>query len=297
ASIYGQSGSENNAPDTLASAGTASAAGEAIAPAAPVLAQPLDTRKIGRAAEVRLGFTTLVRDHALLWSSPFRARRSALKTVLPLLGATAAAFALDHHVAKGLPNTPDQVRYSKAVSVFGTDYSLAAASGVFLAAGAVTHNRHAVETGLLAVQALAHTESIAQMLKFAAGRERPDFGEDGPGRFWHRQQSFPSGHAMSTWAVATVISREYHQNRFIRYGIFAFPIVISAARLGGQRHFLSDVVAGGSIGYLVGGWIYDRHHDPALGGAPIHRRGWSVTPDVQYDPASRGVGVSLKLTR
>lgn len=211
-------------------------------------------------AQVASSFNTLVKDHALLWSSPFRSRNAALRTVLPFAAATAVALTLDRTVANGLPNTRDQVRYSKAVSLAGTYYTLGAAAGAFIALGAATHNGRAVETGLLAAEAVAHTESIAQMLKYAAGRERPDFGEGARGRFWHRQQSFPSGHAMGSWAVATVISKEYSHNRFIKYGIYALPLLVSASRVGAQRHFVSDVVAGGAVGHLLGRWLFHRHH-------------------------------------
>jgi hypothetical protein len=230
-------------------------------------------------SEVRRGFTTLVRDHALMWSSPVRAPRKALTTALPLVAATAVALQFDHPLASRLPNSRDQIRYSKAVSEAGAYYSVGAAAGAFVALGAVAGSRRAVETGLLAAASVAHTESISQMLKYAAGRERPDFGDTVRGRFWHRQQSFPSGHAMATWAVATVISREYHENRFIRYGAYAFPVLISLSRIGAQRHFVSDVVAGGALGHLIGGWLYDRHHNPALGGAAVRKRGVSITPD------------------
>jgi membrane-associated phospholipid phosphatase len=243
------------------------------------------------------GFTTLVRDHALLWSSPFRGGRAALRTTVPIAAATAFALTLDQPIVRRLPNTPDQVRYAKYVSASGTYYTLGAAAGAFVGVGAIAHNRRAIETGLLAAQAIAHTESIAQMLKFAGGRERPDYGEGHHGRFWRGQQSFPSGHAMGTWAVATIVSREYHQNRWLRYGVYAFPIAVSASRMGANRHFLSDVVAGGSLGYLIGGFLYNRHHDSTLGGAPVRGRGIAIRPDVQFDPKTRSVGVALHISR
>jgi hypothetical protein len=271
-----------------------------LAATAAAQTPPAETRetllaRIGR--QTGRGFTTLARDHALLWSSPVRGGRRALLTAAPIAAATALALALDHPIERRLPNTRDQIRYSKAVSAAGTYYTIGAAAGAFIGAGAIARDRRAVETGLLAAQAITHTESIAQMLKFAGGRERPDYGETCTGRFWRGQQSFPSGHAMGTWAVATIVSREYHENRWIRYGAFAFPIAVSASRMGAKRHFLSDVVAGGSLGYLIGGWLYDRHHDPALGGAPVRRRGVSIRPDVQFDPRTRTVGVALHISR
>ena len=253
--------------------------------------------KLGRSA--RSSFGTLVRDEALLWSSPVRSTRHSLRTILPLAGITGAALLVDRRIASGLPNSADQVRFSKGVSVAGTYYSLGAASAAFVGVGSLTGNRRALETGLLVAQAVAHTESIAQMLKYAAGRERPDFGDAGGGRFWHRQQSFPSGHAMGTWAAAAVISREYRHNRFIRYGIYALPLLVSASRIGAQRHFLADVVAGGSIGYLMGAWLYDRHHDPRHGpeSKRIGERRVSLKPGVRFDRRSSGVSFTLNISR
>jgi membrane-associated phospholipid phosphatase len=148
----------------------------------------------------------------------------------------------------------------------------------------------------LAAASVAHTESVSQMLKFAGGRERPDYGDATRGRFWHGQQSFPSGHAMATWAVATVISREYHHRRLIRYGVYALPIVIGASRIGARRHFLSDVVAGGAIGHLIGGWMYDRHHNPALGGATIRKRRVSITPEFGVNRKWGGFHLALNVS-
>jgi membrane-associated phospholipid phosphatase len=241
----------------------------------------------------RSGFTTLVRDEALLWSSPVRSKRNGMRIILPLAAVTGAAIAVDRRIASGLPNSADQVRYSKGVSVAGTYYSLGAASAAFIGIGSLTGNRRSVETGLMVAQAVAHTESIAQMLKYAGGRERPDYGDAGGGRFFRRQQSFPSGHAMGTWAAAAVISRQYHHNRFIRYGVYLLPVLVSASRIGAQRHFLSDVVAGGAIGYFMGSWLYERHHQPSAGDSkPIRTRRVSLKPGIRLD---RTGGVSFAL--
>jgi membrane-associated phospholipid phosphatase len=278
--------SAQNVPDTIES--VANIDGEP---------HPGLARRIARSTSSRFG--TLVRDEALMWTSPVRSSRSMVKTILPLAAITGAAFAFDRRIASGLPNSADQVRFSKRVSVAGTYYSLGAAAGAFVGVGALTGNSRAVETGIIVAQAVAHTESIAQMLKYAAGRERPDFGDAGGGRFWRRQQSFPSGHAMGTWAAAAVISREYHHNRFIRYGVYALPILVSASRIGAQRHFLADVVGGGSIGYLMGVWLYDRHHDPALGGRSkrIGSERVSLKPGIGFDRRSGGVTFSLNISR
>ncbi|HYO80350.1 MAG TPA: hypothetical protein VES20_03045, partial [Bryobacteraceae bacterium] len=118
---------------------------------------------------LRSGFSTLVRHEALLWASPFRSPRTTFRILAPLAAATGTAIALDRRLASALPNTADQVRYSKGVSVAGSWHTLAAASGAFVGVGAIMRDRKAIETGLIAAEAIAHTESIAQMLKYATG--------------------------------------------------------------------------------------------------------------------------------
>ena len=274
-----------------------------LTPAAPAQVQhfiePAPAPAAGKPSAFRNGFTSLVRDEAFLWSGPARTRWSSMKFLVPMAAATGVALAVDRSIASSLPNTRDQIRYSKAVSHAGAYYSLGGAAAAFAGIGALTGNKRALETGIIAAQAVAHTESIAQMLKYATGRERPDYGTNGGGRFWTRQQSFPSGHAMGTWAVATVISKEYHENRWIRYGVYALPVLVSASRMGAQRHFLSDVVAGGSIGYLMGSWLYRKHHNPALGGALVHNspRKILLHPSVGYDQTKGGVVFALGVSR
>ncbi len=248
-------------------------------------------------SEVSTGFTILARDHALLWSSPVRSPERAWKTALPLVAVTAVSLQFDRRLLAALPKSGDTMRYSKAVSQAGTYYTLGAAAGAFVALGAAAGNRRAVETGLLAAASVAHVESIAQILKYAAGRERPDFETGTHGRFWQRQQSFPSGHAMATWAVATIISKEYSDNRFIRYGIYAFPILVSVSRIGAQRHFPTDVIAGGALGHFIGSWLYDRHHDRALEGAGVRALGLSFAPSFNVKPKWGGFAFAVNISR
>jgi membrane-associated phospholipid phosphatase len=203
-------------------------------------------------------FVSVVRDHGAIWTSPFRMQRPDLGWLAPL-GLAVAAIPHDLRINGSLPNTPDQIRFAKGVSHLGDHRLLAGAAGAFFLAGKLTRNHRARETGLIAAQAMLHSHAVGQLLKFAAGRERPDSGP-GRGRFFNGEQSFPSGHAASTWAVATVISNEYRHRKLIRDGVYALPVIVSAARLGAQRHFASDLLAGGAMGHLIGRFLYHRHH-------------------------------------
>lgn len=230
-------------------------------------------------------FRTLLQDQKEIWTSPSRIGTHELTWLLPIIGATAAMTPFDARVAAALPNSTTQLNISRAVSQAGTFYAFGGLSATWFLAGRLTGSSRAQETGLLTAEALLNTQAVVQVAKFASHRERPDSnGHD----------SFPSGHAAGTWAVAAVISREYYDNKLIRYGIYALPIAVSAARVGAQRHYVSDVIAGGLIGNLIGTFVYRKHHDPALGGAPVERRSRAIPmPGVQLDPGSRTYALSL----
>jgi membrane-associated phospholipid phosphatase len=79
------------------------------------------------------------------------------------------------------------------------------------------------------------------LLKVAVGRERPN-GED--------NRSFPSGHASNAFALATVAERHYGWK--IGLPAYALAGVIGASRIEQDKHYLSDVLAGATLGFVVG---------------------------------------------
>jgi membrane-associated phospholipid phosphatase len=82
-------------------------------------------------------------------------------------------------------------------------------------------------------QGLVIEQGITQGLKFAIGRTRPDKSND---------QSFPSGHASTTFMIATVLQRYYGWKAgILGYGVASF---VSITRLRQNRHWASDVTAG-----------------------------------------------------
>jgi membrane-associated phospholipid phosphatase len=101
------------------------------------------------------------------------------------------------------------------------------------------------------------------LLKAAVHRERPN-GED--------QKSFPSGHASSAFALAAVAERHYGW----KVGVPAYGLAgaVAVSRLQRNKHYLSDVVAGSTIGYLVGRTVVRVNQPPASSRA----RQFGVTP-------------------
>lgn len=80
-----------------------------------------------------------------------------------------------------------------------------------------------------------------ELLKLAVGRERPNGQDD---------KSFPSGHTSNAFALAAVAERHYGW----KLGVPAYlaASLVGASRIQQDKHYLSDVVAGAALGYIVG---------------------------------------------
>ena len=79
------------------------------------------------------------------------------------------------------------------------------------------------------------------LLKEVVQRERPN-GDD--------QLSFPSGHASNAFTLAAVAERHYGW----KAGLPAYTLasLVAVSRLQRNKHYLSDVMAGATLGYIVG---------------------------------------------
>lgn len=91
------------------------------------------------------------------------------------------------------------------------------------------------------VPAVALAYGSTAVLKEAVGRERPN-GED--------HKSFPSGHSSNAFALASVIESHYGG----KAGAIAYPLAafVGFTRIRSNKRYLSDVVAGATLGFIVG---------------------------------------------
>ncbi len=102
---------------------------------------------------------------------------------------------------------------------------------------------------------LAHalTGVVNNSLKHLVGRARPKFMHAGPSEFFplagNGWDSFPSGHAMSSFAIATVLAVRFPK---IRWAMIVLASAISVSRLFRASHYLTDILAGVVLGVLIG---------------------------------------------
>lgn len=130
--------------------------------------------------------------------------------------------------------------------IIGQGYLQVGSSLVVYAFGRARHEPRVSHVGMDLLRAQILVGALTYALKVSVRRERPDGSN---------KQSFPSGHSSVTFATAWVLQRHL--------GWWSVPTFVvasytAASRLHENRHYLSDVVAGGAVG-LIAGRTVTRH--------------------------------------
>jgi membrane-associated phospholipid phosphatase len=144
-----------------------------------------------------------------------------------------------------------------------------------LAVGTLGHDRQLRGTSWDMGEAVVLGSLSVQVLKLAAGRERPN-ATTSPSRFGRGGVSFPSGHTTVAFAAAQVLADELPSDKWgwraLAYGLAA---ATAYARLDSNAHWLSDTVAGAALGMATGRFVSNREPDRksvvAMGVTPVHR--------------------------
>ena len=107
------------------------------------------------------------------------------------------------------------------------------------------------------VRAQLVAQAVTQSIKFSTQRTRPNGST----------LSFPSGHTASTFATATVVHRELGW----KAGVPAYAVAawVAASRMHADRHYLSDVVMGATIGIMAGRAVTVGAHNARFAVSPV----------------------------
>jgi len=237
-------------------------------------------------------FREMAKDQRGIVTSPMRLEKHDLRWLLPGAAMVGTAFALDRAVLHDVSTDSSRVNDFRSASNLTGIYIPVAAAGTALFAGTVRHDEHLRETGALAMRAMADAQLFTSFLKFATDRARPQSTGLSPqsGSFWpggshsSSADSFPSGHTANAFAVAHVIADEYPGWK-VKLAVYGLAAATGFERVQGREHFPSDVLVGGAIGYLIGGYVFDHHSSRSktrVTFAPMVGRG--------------GAGISLRIS-
>ena len=222
---------------------------------APLMAQTADAQGLVPPAKssspgIVSGFALdFLDDQKAIWTSPLHVTGNDLKWIAPVGVAGGVLFVFDHRISDAVKGDTSLRSPSNAISNVGL-IAPWAVPGAMWFIGSVKHNDHAAETGRLGIEAAVDSEVVMQVIKLATHRTRPN-GED--------SLSFPSGHSMEAFALASVLSKEYSDKKLVVFGSYGLATAVSLARVGGLNHFPTDVLAGAVIGELIGRMVVNHH--------------------------------------
>ena len=201
-------------------------------------------------------------------------------TLVPLVVggvATGGASIFDQDMREWISPDPGE-GWGDTISASGGLWSGVFVAGMFTAGRISKHTRfRAVTYDWL--DASMMNAVYFQSLKFIVGRERPNGSNN---------QSFPSGHTSNAFALATVTERHYGW----KVGVPAYLLAgaVGAARMKEDAHYFSDVVAGATLGYIIGRTVVRVNNRPLAAEAP---RGVSLNIAPIVARRSRGLQMSL----
>jgi membrane-associated phospholipid phosphatase len=215
--------------------------------------------------ELGHGVTTIGKDELIFVKAPFQLKN--LKWDAMFIAVVAPLIATDEHVAHATNPAWYGTSGTLSNALLAAD---AGTAGAIFVTGLVTDNTHAKDTGVATARATVDSVIMYAAMKAIFQRQRP-FSGGAEGKFFSgnwSNGSFPSGHAMFDWTIASVIAHEYPKWE-VAAAMYGLALFGGGSRVTAGVHFPSDVVVGGTLGYLIGRYVAKQdNHLP--GDQPAH---------------------------
>jgi hypothetical protein len=213
------------------------------------------------AASVRNTPRNILKDQAAIWTSPAHLNESNALGPVVLALATTVLITTDHQVMSDHFQDTSLNNEASTAST-GLTGLMVAAPVAFFALGKMTHGDHATETGILGGEAMLDSLAVNYATKAITMRERPTL-DGAQGKFFQTSvgldSSFPSTHSIVAWSSAAVIASEY-PGILTQIAAYGLATGVSVTRVAARQHFPSDVLVGSAVGWMIGRYVYHRHH-------------------------------------
>lgn len=178
--------------------------------------------------------------------SPIYVRKSDLEWLLPLAGASAAAFATDTTTMNDVVSKNPLFNDTSINISDGLIGGFIAAPIALFGMGEMAQRPRERETGILGSEAMVDAFIVDELTKLCTFRERP-YVDNAQGEFYIGKSgvdsSFVSSHSMVAWSSAAVLAGESH-SKWAQFAIYTAAAGVSVTRVTGQQHFPSDVLIG-----------------------------------------------------
>jgi membrane-associated phospholipid phosphatase len=199
--------------------------------------------------------------------SPLLTGKDALLFASFALG-TALVAPIDRQVAGRLQDPGTQE--NRFLRTAATGFRLLGDPGSFVTGtliyviGRIDGQRRVQALGLHSVESILLADVLGGGIKMVAGRQRPFVDVTNPYNFqlWRGFQgdqfrSFPSGHTITAFAFASTVTRETqfwwpHAAWYVGTVFYGGASLVGLSRIYNNQHWASDVMAGATIGTIVG---------------------------------------------
>ncbi|MFQ5572474.1 MAG: phosphatase PAP2 family protein, partial [Rhodothermales bacterium] len=183
------------------------------------------------------------------------------RTPLYLLGASAVLVPvslldtrIDHEVGSVDGTFGEFLDFTNVLG--GPDMNLPVVA--LFAVSLTTNDTRFQDAAFTSLQSMVYAGMISYGVKYTLGRFRPE-DHDGAYRFepFSGRSSFPSGHTTTAFAVITPWVLYYPHP--ITYGLFALSTGTALTRIVREKHWATDVLAGGALGFMTAYWLTRKH--------------------------------------
>jgi len=237
------------------------AAGQDLLPAPDPLA-PQPAADVERSVSWKELLPNIASDQKKIWLFPLHlGDPGVFLPTATVIGATAGLVALDPSDEPFFRRTTAFNGFNNVLTGSRASYGIIAAPVSLYLVGLTRKDSKMQRTALFAGEAVADAEIVTTAFKDIDRRVRPaaipangnfsDTWFNSPGSWLRGRGSFPSGHTIAAFSVATVIARQYRHPRWVPYLAYGLAGAVGFSRVTLSAHFISDVFMGGALGFSI----------------------------------------------
>ncbi len=187
------------------------------------------------------------------------------KNIMIFAGLLGGALITDQWLNERMQENHNKIfsKYTNLFNEFGEKKYIVPATIATWAIGTISKDEQLSTTAFNSIKALMIGAIATEGIKIISGRSRPymqkgSYHFDFLGGTNNRKKSFPSGHAFVAWAAFTPFAETYGK------WLYAIPISVSLARAYKNKHWVSDVILGGGLGFFAGMYFHQRKNQRIL---------------------------------
>ncbi len=188
-------------------------------------------------------------------SFPFKMSKNGLY-LTGVIGGAAFIYVFDENIrnASQKMHSSFNDNFFKIAKKFGDkEIDLAILGGSYLF-GVFKDDEYLKETSYLAAKAFFVSNAVITFMKVSFGRTRPYYAEDKdmfkPLNLKDAFNSFPSGHCVSAFSLATVFALR-SKTTYTKVFFYSLATAVALERIYSDKHWASDVFIGSTIAYLI----------------------------------------------